>query len=212
MARPKQPLIDPHRVVDQALEIIDRDGLGSVSIRRIGGELGVDGTSLYHHFADKEAILHGVRLRILQESRVGEPAHPSEPWQDYVRRTTSGYRRSLLRHPNAAPLLAPTLLLRPFGLRFRDRVAAKLLDDGVPAALVLPIIDSVETLAYASALLNPSQEAAKSRVTIRPADEVPALELAVRAAPASANKLFALQLRAIIDGWTAVIRCAAVKG
>ena len=205
MARPRQPLIDRLRVVEKALEIIDRDGLEAVSIRRIGSELGVDGTSLYHHFADKEAIVHGVRLRILQEGHVGEPRDRYETWQDYVRRTTAGYRRSLLRHPNAAPLLAPTELLRPFSLRLRDRVAAKLLEDGVPDALVYPIIDSVETLAYASALLNPLQEGAKVRLTILPEDDVPALERAVSAAPPSPGKVFLLQLQAVIDGWTALL-------
>jgi TetR/AcrR family transcriptional regulator, tetracycline repressor protein len=205
MARPRQPRIDRRSVVEKALEIIDRDGLGAVSIRRIGRELSVDGTSLYHHFADKEAILHGVRLRIMQESRVGEPARRSESWQDYVRRTASGYRRSLLRHPNAAPLLAPTLLLRPFSLRFRDRVATKLLDDGVPEALVFPIIDSVEILAYASALLDPRQEGARSRLTILAGDDVPDLDRAVRAAPRSANRVFDLQLQAVIRGWTSML-------
>ena len=132
--------------------------------------------------------MHGVRLRVLQEGHVGERAHRHETWQDYVRRTTAGYRRSLLRHPNVAPLLAPTELLRPFSLRLRDRVAAKLLEDGVPDVLVYPIIDSVETLAYASALLNPLQEGAKVRLTILPEDDVPALERVVSAAPSLAGQ------------------------
>ena len=207
MARPRQPLIDRLRVVEKALEIIDRDGLEAVSIRRIGSELRVDGTSLYHHFADKEAIVHGVRLRILQEGHVGERAHRYETWQDYVRRTTAGYRRSLLRHPNAAPLLAPTELLRPFSLRLRGPVPSGQAPRGrrPRRVLVYPIIDSVETLAYASALLNPLQEGAKVRLTILPEDDVPALERAVSAAPPSPGKVFLLQLQAVIDGWTALL-------
>lgn len=212
MARPKQPLIDRQVVVEQALAIIDRDGLESVSIRKIGRELGVDGTSLYHHFADKEAILHQVRLRIMQESHLGEPAKPAEPWQNYVSRTATRYRRSLLRHPNAAPLLAPTFLLRPFSLRIRDLVAVKLLDDGVPDGLVFPIIDSVETLAYASALLNPAQVDPKTRLAILAEDDVPALGRAVNAAPSSAEKVFALQLAAVIDGWSTMLGRSASGG
>ena len=175
MARPRRALIERRRVVEAALEIIDRDGLEAISIRRIGKELGVDGTSLYHHFADKDAILHGVRLLVLQESRVGEFPLASESWQAYLTRTTAGYRTSLLRHPNAIPLLAPTQLLRPFSLVFRDRVAAKLIGGGVPTKLVFPIIDSAEMLAYASALLNPAQQGARSRLAVLPEDNVPAL-------------------------------------
>jgi len=211
MARPRQPLIDRQRVVEAALEIIDRDGLEAASIRRIGAELGVDGTSLYHHFADKEAILHGVRLLVLQESHVGEPPAASESWQQYLTRTTTGYRTSLLRHPNAAPLLAPTLLLRPFSLVFRDRVASKLAGEGVPARLVFPIIDSAETLAYASALLNPAQKSARERMTILPDDGVPALERAVAASPRSPSVVFDLQLQALVEGWSAVLQHQAVR-
>ena len=205
MARPSRPLIDRERVLKTALDIIDRDGLEAVSIRRIGSELGVDGTSLYHHFTDKDAILQGVRLLALRESHVGDPPVASESWQEYVRRMTTGYRASLLRHPNAAPLLAPTLLLRPYSLVFRDRVASKLAAEGVPAKLVFPIIDSVETLAYASALLNPDQQSAKARIAIGPDDHVPALARAVGASPRSPNTVFDLQLKALVEGWTAML-------
>jgi AcrR family transcriptional regulator len=205
MARPKVPLIDRTEVVAKALEIIDRDGLGGFSIRRIGRELGVNGASLYHHFSDKDAILHGVAMLIIQESHVGERPRRADSWQDYVRRTTAGYRRSLLRHPNAAPLMAPTIVLRPFSFRLRDRVASKLLEEGVPARLAFPIIDSLETLAYSSALLNPAQLAPQTRLRPRPDDEVPALTRSMRAAPRSPHRLFDLQLEALIEGWTALV-------
>jgi TetR/AcrR family tetracycline transcriptional repressor len=206
MGRPKLPLIDPDKVVATALDLIDRDGLDRFSIRKLAHELGINGASLYHHFADKDAILHRARLLILHESRVGEPPAPDEPWQEYVRRTTIGYRRSLLRHPNALPLMSPTVLLRPFSLLLRDRVAAKLLDDGVPARYALAIIDSVETLAYGAALLNPPQLSPRARLPIRRDDKVPSLATAVRAAPSAPDRLFELQLQALIKGWAGLVR------
>lgn len=203
MARPKTPLIERAAVVAKALEIIDRDGLDGFNIRKIGKELGVNGASLYHHFSDKEAILHGVRLRVIRESNVGDPPAPGEPWQRYLHRTTAGYRRSLLRHPNVAPLLSPAVVLRPFSFLLRERVAAKLLQDGVPPRLVFPIMDSAETLAYSSALLNPRQLTPDARLDPRPDDEVPSLTRSLQAAPRSPDQLFDLQLGALIDGWTA---------
>jgi AcrR family transcriptional regulator len=199
------PLIDRSEVVAKALEIIDRDGLDGFSIRRIGRELNVNGASLYHHFSDKDAILQGVRLLIVRESDVAEEPLADDSWQDYVHRTAVNYRRSLLRHPNAAPLMAPTVVLRPFSFLLRDRVAAKLLHDGVPAELVLPINDSAETLAYASAFLNPRQDSPQTRLRPRPDDGVPALAQSVRAAPASPDHLFELQLAALIEGWSELV-------
>ena len=58
--------------------------------------------------------------------------------------------------------MPPTMFGRPLGLVFRDRVAAKLLQQGVPAKLTIPIIDSMETIAYASAV-------ASERITIETA-------------------------------------------
>jgi AcrR family transcriptional regulator len=205
MARPTSPLIVRSAVVTKALQIIDRDGLDAFNIRVLGQALGVNGASLYHHFADKDAILDGVRLRVFSESGTAEPPRPHETWQEYVRRTTSRYRAALLRHPHTAPLMAPTVLLRPFSLAVRDQVAAKLLDDGVPATHVLAIIDSMEMLAYSSALLNPTQDGPRERMPIRTEDDVPALDLAVRKAPRSAAKVFDRQLDALIAGWTALV-------
>lgn len=205
MARPKVPLIDRHEVIAKALEIIDRDGLDAFSIRRIARDLGINGASLYHHFRDKDSILHGVRLVIAHENAVGDPPRVGESWQDYLRRATLGYRRSLLRHPNAAPLMSPNIVLRPFSFAFRDLVAAKLLEEGVPMALVLPVIDSVETLAYASALLNPDELRPQDRLRPKPDDGVPSLAKGIRAAPRSARKIFDLQLDALITGWTAAV-------
>jgi TetR/AcrR family transcriptional regulator, tetracycline repressor protein len=205
MARPKIPLIDRTTVVSTALEIIDRDGLDEFSIRKIAGELGVNGASLYHHFRDKDAILHGVRLLIVKESRLGKPPLPDEPWQVSLRRRTIGYREAILRHPNALPLMAPNILLRPFSLSLRDSIAEPLLAHGVPPELVLPIIDSVEGLVYASALLNPEQLGARSRLSLLPSDDVPSLARAITAAPRSAQAMFDVQLDALIEGWTALV-------
>ena len=53
MPRPKQPLIKPAEAVAKALEVIDRDGLDGFNLRLLAQELGVNPSSLYHHFHDK---------------------------------------------------------------------------------------------------------------------------------------------------------------
>jgi AcrR family transcriptional regulator len=212
MARPTSPRIVRAQVVDKALELIDRDGLEAFSIRALGQALGVNGASLYHHFDDKDAILQGVRLRVFNGSRAAEPPAADDSWQDYLRRTTTRYRAALLSHPHAAPLMAPTVLLRPFSLVVRDQVADKLLTSAVPSDLVLAMIDSMEMLAYSSALLNPRQETPQQRLPIQVDDAVPALTLARAKAPRTPDELFALQLRALIAGWAALVDTGPVAG
>lgn len=204
MARPSTPLIDRDVAVATALDLIDEHGLEALSVRRLAAALGVSAASLYHHFRDKQEILDRVRMRIALESDLGAPA-PDGTWQDHVRAATNAYRALLLSHPNMAPLMHPNAQDRPFALRMREPVVATMFAAGLPDHLVHPIVDSVELLAYASAVLDPDQRPAVERIEITDADGVPALARAVAAAPATAQETFDLQLDALLTGWTELV-------
>ena len=45
------------RIVAAAVSVAYRGGLSAVSMRTVGRELGVEAMSLYHHVANKEALL-----------------------------------------------------------------------------------------------------------------------------------------------------------
>ena len=47
-------------VVARALEVLDTYGLGDLTMRRLGTELGVQPSALYHHFATKQLLLAAV--------------------------------------------------------------------------------------------------------------------------------------------------------
>jgi TetR/AcrR family transcriptional regulator, tetracycline repressor protein len=204
MGRPKSPLIDRDEAIATALTIIDKDGLDAFSIRRLGSELGVNGASLYYHFQDKDEILRGVRQLVLAEAGVLLPRSKTATWEDYVVRSVSRYRDALVRHPNAAPLMAPGVM-PPTGLMRRDHLVTKLVDGGVPLQYCYAIIDSVETLAFGSALFNPQQLPPKERYTPRDTADLPQLRQAIRSAPRTPERLFRLELQAILEGWKALI-------
>lgn len=204
MGRPKVPLIEREAAIAKALEIIDRDGIDGLSIRNLGKELGVNGASLYHHFTDKDEILEGVRRLIMVEERVIFPASRNATWQDYARRSGTRYRAALLRHPNAAPIMTPGRI-RPTAIAARDLLVQKMNEAGVPLRFGYPVMESVETLAYGSAMLNPQRLSPDQRFELRVGHHVPHLEEAIRATHRSADKLFKLQLDALLEGWAALI-------
>lgn len=210
VGRPKVPLIDRAAAIAKALEIIDRSGLDSFSIRRLGTELGVNGASLYHHFADKDEILHGVRLLVLREGRVVSPAW-KDTWQEQLTTSVSRYREALLRHPNTAPLMLPQAV-RPTGLVLRERIIDKMLSEGVPMRYAYAIMDSAETLAFGSALKNPQKLAPREHVNLDGRTDLPTTERASRSAPRTAKALFVLELGALIEGWTTLIERAHEDG
>ncbi len=90
-------------ILDAALRILDEEGATGLSMRRLARELGIEAMSLYHHFPNKDAILAGVIDLALE----GEaPAGPlPERWQDVVTAAVVGFRRALVRHPNALPIM-----------------------------------------------------------------------------------------------------------
>lgn len=187
-----------------ALALIDRDGTETFSIRRLGDELGVNGASLYHHFKDKDEILDGVRRLVMREGGVQATDSSRLTWREYAARSVARYRAALLKHPNIAPLMAPGMM-RPLGITGREYLVGRMVEAGVPLHLAYPIIDSIETLAFGSALLNPEQVPPRQRFKVGNAEDYPNLDRALKATSTSADRLFRLELDALLDGWTELI-------
>lgn len=89
-------------IAEAAVRLVDREGLPSLTMRRLGGELQVDAMSLYGYFKTKEEILNEVVDLIFQEVEL-PPDNPE--WEQFSRELFSAFRRVLLAHPNAVPLL-----------------------------------------------------------------------------------------------------------
>jgi TetR/AcrR family tetracycline transcriptional repressor len=89
------------RVISTALRIMDEEGLDSVTMRRIGRELGVEAMSLYNHVEDKDDILTGICEHVLAQFRVPEV----DDWADAARLGAREYRRLLRSHPNVITLM-----------------------------------------------------------------------------------------------------------
>jgi AcrR family transcriptional regulator len=86
-----------------ALTIIDAEGTDALSMRRLARELGVEAMSLYHHVANKEAVLDGVvALALTTQAPTAAPPAGS-PWQEVVLGAILGFRRALVAHPNVLP-------------------------------------------------------------------------------------------------------------
>jgi AcrR family transcriptional regulator len=105
--RRREPLTR-QRVVQAALRLMDTEGLESVTMRRIGRELGVEAMSLYNHVRDKEDILDSICEEVVGEFR----APRVDGWGEAARAAAFEYRRLLLAHPNVLTLM--TERKRPF--------------------------------------------------------------------------------------------------
>lgn len=149
MGRPKVPLLSQQRVVDAALRIIDQRGLKALNMRALGAELGVDSSSLYHHFKNREAVERAVLERVLGVAQVPEP---DLDWRVALRNAAYSYRAALLRHPNAAPLLFTAARDRSRTSDYPGAILSATSREGLPPEVVAATVTAVWDLAVGSAL------------------------------------------------------------
>lgn len=103
-------------MVASALDLIDTEGLGGLSMRRVGQRLGVEAMSLYGYVKDREALLDAVVDSIIDELWADPQVQhlPEGDWQDYLSRLAYGVRRFAVAHPRAFPLVATRPPEAPF--------------------------------------------------------------------------------------------------
>lgn len=93
----RQPGLSRDRIVGVALEIVEAEGLGGLTMRRLAGKLGVAATAIYWHVGDKDALLDALAERIA--ARVGDiPVTGDRPVERLVS-IGAGLRRNLLEQP-----------------------------------------------------------------------------------------------------------------
>jgi AcrR family transcriptional regulator len=101
-------------VLHAALELIDRDGVEGLSMRRLGRTLGRDPMTFYRYAPSKAALLDGVVELVLEQLRV-DTTDPD--WAGQLRVVARSYRQLALSHPRVVPLLVTRPLATPLGLR-----------------------------------------------------------------------------------------------
>src|SRR6059036_795279 len=84
------------QVAAAALELLDREGLEALSMRRLAEELGVGTMTLYGYFRSKNELLDAVVDAAVAERG---PFRFEGTWQEQIRRLMHGSRRRLGRHP-----------------------------------------------------------------------------------------------------------------
>ena len=96
------------RIVRTALDFVDDSGLASLTMRRLGQQLGVEAMALYRHVPGRDALLDAMVETIISDMQADEAVleQPEDGWQDFLQRLAHGVRRIALAHPKAFPLVA----------------------------------------------------------------------------------------------------------
>jgi AcrR family transcriptional regulator len=130
-AQPRVPL-SRERVLRAALALADEGGIESLSMRKLGQELGVEAMSLYNHVANKDDIQDGIVEIVL-----GEIEMPSDEadWKDEIRRTAISAHDAFVRHRWACSLMMRVPRVSPVRMQWMESVLRTLRDAGFSADL-----------------------------------------------------------------------------
>src|SRR5438552_16943582 len=123
---PRLPL-SRDRILQAALELVDKGGIGSLTMRKLGQQLGFEAMSLYNHVANKDDLLDGMLDLVLAEMEAPQP----EEGLAGIRKAAISAHESLRRHPWAAGLLMAPARVRPLRLAFMDALLGALRGAGV---------------------------------------------------------------------------------
>jgi AcrR family transcriptional regulator len=118
-------------VLQTAIRLADQGGLESLSMRKLGQELGVEAMALYYHFANKDEIVDGVVDLVFGEV---EPPSTAPGWKTSMRRRAISLRDALLRHRWAIGLMEARRNPGPANLRHHDAVIGSLRAGGFDMA------------------------------------------------------------------------------
>ncbi|WP_354637515.1 TetR/AcrR family transcriptional regulator C-terminal domain-containing protein [Kitasatospora camelliae] len=138
-------------VLRAALELVDRDGVEKLSMRRLGAELGVEAMTLYHYLPNKAALLDGLVELVVSAVRP-DPDLPAERWRAHLRGFAVAFRAELLRHPGVMTLVATRPVRSAAALRAVEDTAAALGRAGIGPVEALRVVNSVATLAIGHCL------------------------------------------------------------
>ena len=158
----ERPALNRQMVVAAALGIVDRDGVGGLTMRALGRELGVDPMAAYYHVPNKEAILDGVVEAVWAQLELPEPSDDS--WQSQLAEVARSIRTTLSRHPNALPIMATRPNLSTPGFKVVDHTLGILLDAGLPAKEALEFVNAAAEFLLGHAL-------AETSTTLPPGDD-----------------------------------------
>jgi AcrR family transcriptional regulator len=147
-AKPREPL-NRERVLCAALVLADRDGIESLSMRKIGQALHVEAMALYNHVANKGDLLDG--LVDLVFSEIVLPADRAD-WTTAMHERAISARDALLRHPWAISVMQSRTKPGPATLRHHNWVIGSLRQAGFTIDMAAHAFSALDGYIYGFAL------------------------------------------------------------
>jgi AcrR family transcriptional regulator len=133
--RPRVDGLTIERVVDEALALVDSEGLDALTVRALAARFDTSSATLYRHVASRDELLILLIDQVLGEIEMPDP---SLDGRSKAVELSCEFRRVLMAHPNVVDALRAAPLMGPNAVRCAEAGLANLLEHGYPADLAVP--------------------------------------------------------------------------
>ncbi|WP_040203592.1 TetR/AcrR family transcriptional regulator C-terminal domain-containing protein [Neobacillus jeddahensis] len=111
------------QIIDEALQLLHKDGLEGVTLRKLAKKLGVQPSALYWHIRNKEMLVNEMaEVILLKEFPNIDCQKAEESWEDLILQLFTRLRRALLSYRDGGRVVADANL---------SRMLAKLTERGI---------------------------------------------------------------------------------
>jgi AcrR family transcriptional regulator len=141
--------LSKERVLQAAVELAARDGIESLTMRKLAEELGAGAMSLYHYVPNKEELLDGMVDIVFSEI---ELPTTDVDWKTAMRRRAISTREVLNRHRWAVGLMESRARPGPASFRVHNAVLGYLREGGFSIEMTIQAYSVLDAYIYGFAL------------------------------------------------------------
>ena len=201
----REPL-SRERVLRAAVALADEGGIGSLTMRRLGQELGVEAMSLYKHVKNKDDLLDGIVDLVVGDIDVPPTG---TPWKEAMRRRAISAHDVMLAHPWAALQVMSRFNIGPGMTRYLDATLGRLREGGFSIDGALDAWHTLDSHIYGFTLqelglpfdVEETQQVSADVLQQLPADEFPhVVEVITKIMQTGRVEDFEFGLDLILDG------------
>ena len=150
MPRPSKPLLSRRGIAEEALALVEEEGMEALTTRRLAKRLGVEGPSLYNHVASRDDLLDEMTAVINEQIDASGLDHPD--WRVGIADYARSYRRAFLVRPQLVATIASRPVRSGVSLRGYDQTFAAFESLGWDRRTAASVLAAIDFLVLGSAI------------------------------------------------------------
>jgi len=142
--------IGQQRIIDAALEMLKKDGLNNLSLRKLAGKLDIQAPALYWYFKSKDLLIDYMAESILhKEFSSFKVRREDEDWQSWLTDSLLRLRKAMLAYKDGARVVAGAHIYPAVTLgKFFENVLKSLTSSGIDTLHALHILGAAITYTF----------------------------------------------------------------